>query len=221
MLLDGFGLDSFLDLHLLFLNGLLDLLDMMQLLLELLLLLPLPVYQLRLSLLLVAMANGHLGQLSLRLHLARNGLGCLKINDPVFEFLNVLLTWIVGMPGLRGDDRWHFRVFVAMPSLIRRVPYIINCVEIEVSGDFVVVDLLGELRDCLFESVGVERSAGAIVIIGDNEILLETLSDLLVMDPRLGLEQPRDVDILGPLLLILLALEALHLDQLAHFNFDN
>lgn len=58
------------------------------------------------------------------------------------------------------------------------------------------------------------------MIISDDEILLETLSNLLVMDPCFGLEQPRDIDILGPLLLILLALEALHLYQIAHFNFD-
>lgn len=77
---------------------------MMQLLLELFLLLPLPVCQLSLSLLLVAMADSHLRQLSLSLHLARDGLGGLKINDPVFEFLNVLLARIVGMPRLRSDD---------------------------------------------------------------------------------------------------------------------
>lgn len=76
-----------------------------------------------------------------------------------------------------------------MPSLIRSIPYIFNCVEFEVSGDFVVVNLLGKLCDCLFESIGVERSAGAIIVISDHEILLETLSDLLVMDPCLGLEQ--------------------------------
>lgn len=111
-------------------------------------------------------------------------------------------------------------MFVEMSCLIRCLPYIINCLEIEFPGDFVVVDLLGELRDSLFESVGVEWRAGAIMIISDNEILLETLPDLLVMDLCFGLEQARDVDILGPLLLILLALEALHLYQIAHFNFD-
>lgn len=77
---------------------------MMQLLFELFLLLPLSVCQLRLSLLLVAMADSHLRQLSLGLDFARDGLGCLKIDDPVFEFLNVLLARIVGMPGLRSDD---------------------------------------------------------------------------------------------------------------------
>lgn len=93
-----------MNLHILFLNSLLYLFDMMQLLLKLLFLFPFSFCQLRLSLFLVTMADSHLRQLGLWFDFARDGLGGLKVDDPVFELFDVLLARIVGMSGLWSDD---------------------------------------------------------------------------------------------------------------------
>lgn len=101
---DFFGFDAFGHHYFLLLDGLLDLFDVVELLAELAGLLPLPRLQLRLSLLFVAVADGHLGQLCLGLHLAGVGLGALEIYDPFLQFLQISLPGVIGVPGLRGDD---------------------------------------------------------------------------------------------------------------------
>ena len=70
--------------------------------------------------------------------------------------------------------------------------------------------LLGRHYD-VFEAVGVKRSPRLLAIIGNENIGGVELSELLGVTLSLGLEKGRDIDILSPLLLVLLALQPLHL----------
>jgi hypothetical protein len=219
LLLDLLGLQPRGHLHLLLLDRQLDLLDVVQLLPELPSLLPLPGCDLRLPLLLVAVADSHLGQLGLRLYLPGVGLVALVVDDPLDELLVVALPRVVGMAGFRRNDGWDGGWLVPVPALVLGFPDIVDGVEVELAGGLVAENLLGEDGVLGLEAIGIEGRPGAIIIIGDHEVLLKLSPDFLIVGLGLGLQQLRDIDVFSPLLLVLLTLQTLYFDQVAHFNF--
>jgi hypothetical protein len=122
---------------------------------------------------------------------------------------------------LRGDDCRNHTGLIYVPSFIGNVPGIVDSPQPELACGFVVIYFFGQDRVCHFEAIGVEGRSRAIIIICDDEVGGELSPNFLVMGAGLCLKQLRDVDVLGPLLLVLLALKALHFYQVCHFNFQN
>lgn len=115
------------------------------------------------------MADGHFGELCYRLHFAHDGLGCLIVDDPIFQLLNVIFSRVVGMPAFGSDHCGNGTGLVSMFSLISSHPHIVHCGQSQLSGRLIVINLLGEDSVCGFEAIGIERRPGAVVIIGQYE----------------------------------------------------
>ncbi len=93
-------------------------------------------------------------------------------------------------------------------------------VEFKVSDHLIVVFDLGERLRSVFESIGVQRRADVVIVVDYLQLRLEGCPDFSVVVLSPGLQQFRDIDVLGPFLFVLLALEALDFDQISHFNFQ-
>lgn len=165
------------------------------------------------------MANDHLRQLCLWLDFPGIGLRALEIDHSLLELFDISCTRIVRVTAFRWDDGGNYSWLVPMSSLILSPPGIIYGIQIKVASGFIVVYLFRVYGMCDFESVGIEWRSCAIIIICDYEVLLEGGSNFLIMGLGFGLEELRDIDVFRPLLFVLLALQALHLYQVSHFNF--
>jgi hypothetical protein len=124
------------------------------------------------------------------------------------------------VPSFGGDDCGDFGGFVAVADGVGGSPGVVEGGEAEVAGDAVVVGGLGEGSGGGLEAVGVEGRTDLLAVVGEDEFGAELLPDFLIVLLGLLLEESGDVDVLGPLLLVLFALQALHFYQVRHFNFQ-
>ena len=210
-LCDLFSLDPFFYPPFLFLQIGINFLETGEFPIGLLLLFPVQGCQLGLPFLFVAMPDLDGGKLALGLYLSGNRLDFFVVDDPVLQPLNIVLPWVVGMSRLRGDDGGYLSGFIFVLSFVVACPGVFSLGQSQVPDDSVVVFLLLGRHYDVSEAVGVKRSSRFLVIIGNENVGGVELSELLGVILSLGLEEGRDINILSPLLLVLLALQSFHL----------
>ena len=98
-----------------------------------------------------------------------------------------------------------------MLSFVVACPGVLSLGQSQVPDNSIVVFLLLGRHYDVLEAVGVKRSSRLLVIIGNENIWGVALSELPGVALSLCLEKARDVNIFGPLLLVLLAFQPLHL----------